>query len=208
MSTFAQAPVNKSRVDKFIMVIPVPTGLKTVNSHTIRNNQTIVADSLTMSVFGGIVPDISVPAIQERYAGQTLYATSHTRDPYPPLSVKFTIDNRFNNYWTIYKWLNILNHDQESIYDQPNVTGVVKVHDENTKTLISTTDHALQKYTTTVSIIALDEYNKPVIEFKYTRAFPIKLGGITYNYRDATEIEVSAEFAYSQMVPHLVEDIS
>jgi hypothetical protein len=60
---------------------------------------------------------------------------------------------------------------------------------------------------TDFSIFGLDEYNKRIIEFKYTKAFPIKLGGIDYSYQDEGEIETSVEFAYSQFLPTLNEQV-
>jgi hypothetical protein len=60
---------------------------------------------------------------------------------------------------------------------------------------------------TDISIFALDEYEKRVIEFKYTKAFPTKLGGITFSDRDSSEAESTLEFAYSQFTAKLVEEV-
>jgi hypothetical protein len=198
MSNYTQAPLNKQRKDKYLMVIPVPKGLRDIASRNIesRSNDVIIPPTLSMSIYGSIAPDVSVPSVQTRYSGQTYNVSSHARDPYAPQMVNFTIDNRFNNYWVIYKWLNILNDHKLSEFDADNITNL-----EHRNQI------AAQFYMTDISIFALDEYNKRVVEFKYTKAFPTKLGGINFNDRDATEVESILEFAYSQFFVSLVENV-
>jgi hypothetical protein len=193
MTTYTQSPFNKSRKDKFLMVLDIPTALKKTATKFERNPNTIIPESLQFSVFGTIVPDISVPAVQTRYAGQTLAHTSHSRDPYPPITVSFTVDNRFNNYWVIYTWLNMLNNDKSGVYDSRELTNPTSTF----LTKIGGDDYT--QYKTAISIFALDEYNKRVMEFKYTDAFPSALGGINFSYRDSGELESNVTLNYSQL---------
>ena len=195
---YQQSPFNKQRNDKFLMVIPIPKGLRSIqgSSHT---NQTIIPASLSMSIYGAVAPDVSVPAIQVKYGGQTMNTSSMAREPYSSQTVNFTIDNRFNNYWVIYKWLSLLNDDKASSLDANNVFGL-----EKTKPGL---EHAMQYYFTDISIFALDEYEKRVMEFKYTQAFPTKLSGITFNHRQGPEVECTLDFAYSQFLATLVESV-
>ena len=212
MSTFAQSPFNKIRKDKFIMVVPIPKGLKGITSNFTRSNNTIIPDSFTMSVYGTVAPPIAVPAVDSRYSGQSIKTTSYARPSYPPLSINFTIDNRFNNYWFIYKWLDILNDDKSSIYDANDIVGETNTSPQNTGSNTSSTHEGtyskqLQYYATDISIYALDEYEKRVIEFKYFGAFPTNIGGLNLSYRDSGEAETTAEFAYSQFTATLVENV-
>ena len=156
-NTYVQAPLNKQRKDKYTIVIPTPPGLREIVTKDPRSraNQAIIPDALTMAIYGSIAPEVVVPAILTRYSGQSLNISSHARDPYQPQTVNFTIDNRFNNYWVIYKWLAILNDPKLSIYDSENITDIEHK-----------TEIASQKYMTDISIFALDEYEKRVIEFK------------------------------------------
>ena len=55
------------------------------------------------------------------------------------------------------------------------------------------------------TIYALDEYNKKVAQFDYTKGFPTFLGGIEYSYRDPSEVETQFSFAYSQFYVKLLE---
>lgn len=198
LEPYVQSPFNKSRKDKFLLVLNFPDGLKKISRKTSRDNSTILPDTLQFSVYGAVVPDIEVPVVNIRYAGQTLAASSHSRDPFPPVTVNFTVDNRFNNYWTIYKWLDVLNDSKRSIFDKDNLMDPVKTQSANRDNLL---------YRANLSIFALDEYDKRVVEFLYTDAFPIALGGITFNNRDSGEVETSFTFSYSQLHVSLVEQI-
>ena len=187
--TYTQSPFNKSRKDKFLMAFDLPKCFKNLESEFTRDNNTIIPDSIKFSVFGAIVPPIEVPPIDIRYAGQTLAASSHARTVYQPNTVNFTVDNRFNNYWVIYSWLNLLNNDKTGVYDA---------------NIITSGKPSNLEYRTNISVFALDEYNKRVVEFKYIDAFPTSLGGIAYSYRDEAEIESSFTYSYSQLIVSLV----
>jgi len=115
--TYNQSPFNKERKDKFILVIPTPKFLKEDVSELARTNNLVDPNSIQFSVYGGVVPPVSIPNVEARYSGQTLNVTSHNRPVYPPVNVKFTIDNRFNNYWFIYKWLDKLQDDKKGYFN-------------------------------------------------------------------------------------------
>jgi len=183
---YIQSPFNLSRKDKFTLILNVPNALKKINSKFLEGNKNINLDLLQFAVHGSVVPSIKVSSANVRYAGQTLAQTGYSREPYDPLTVKFTVDNRFTNYWVIYTWLNMLNNDRTGIYDGINLIGSNAAPDNQYKALIT--------------IYALDEYNNRIMEFKYIDAFPTALEGIDYNYRDATELESSFTFEYSQLI--------
>lgn len=192
-----QSPLNKVHKDKFTMVLTYPPALRAIIDKTNRSNKRIIPSTLEFSVHGSVVPVVSIPAVTLRYAGQTLNITGHSREPYDKLNIKFVIDNRFNNYWVIYKWLNILNDEKQSFYDVENLSNLN----------ITNSAELEKKYMSDFSIFGLDEYNKRTIEFKYTKAFPTKLEGIDYSYQDEGEVESSVEFAYSQFFSVLNEQV-
>jgi hypothetical protein len=162
----------------------LPKALRDIATKFERSPHTIQPDTLQFSIFGSVAPTIEIPAVDTRYAGQTVSHSSHSRTPYEPNTVNFTVDNRFNNYWVIYTWLNMLNNDVEGVYD----------FTERTKSGPN------MDYRSDISIFALDEYNKRVGEFLYVGCFPVSLGGISYNYRDSGEIESSFTYKYSQLI--------
>ena len=183
---YIQSPFNLSRKDKFTLVLNVPNALKKINSQFLSNDSNINLDLLQFAIHGSVVPSIKVPSASVRYSGQTFAQTSYSREPYDPLTVNFTVDNRFTNYWVIYTWLNMLNNDKTGLYDQNGLVQGRVIPDNQYKAIIS--------------IFALDEYNNRIMEFKYIDAFPTNLDGIEDNYRDATELESSFTFEYSQLI--------
>ena len=100
-----QQPVlNRSRSDKFAFVLDLPKALKDqVNSVLDITN----ADPVQFTTFGSPVPAVSVPDINLAYAGQSYHTSSNSRPAYPPLNIKFLVDNGYQNYWILWKWLNL-----------------------------------------------------------------------------------------------------
>ena len=186
-----QSYLNKSRKDKFLLVFDIPPVLKRIQSNYTRDNNTIIPDSVQFSIFGTMVPGVTVKGVATRYAGDTLYVSSHSKDPYPPVNVKFNVDSGYNNYWTIYQWLNLL-HDQKT--GQYNELGIQ-------------IDGNFSDYQTDISLYGLDEYSgtdenfKPVIEFKYTKCFPTSLDSLEFSQQETGEMELMCGFTFlfSQM---------
>ena len=204
MGTINQSQFNKSRLDKFLLVLNLPPALKEINDQYIgaRKNNKIIENSLQFSVYGTIVPQIEVPSETLGYAGQSYKVSKHTRPVYDNVSVKFTIDNEFNNYWVIYKWLDLLNDEKESQFNGKNIvtTPNVSPKERNMSKTLTSPD----LYQTDISLLALDEFDKNKVKFIYTDAFPVSLGSIDFNYRTPGEIETSFEFAFSQLLVELV----
>ena len=186
--TLFQSALNRQRRDKFIMVFNLPDALLGKSSKLVRNNNRIIPDSVQFSIYGLVVPQISIPETKAPYAGQTLKVTSYVRPSFEPLEVEFMVDNLFNNYWAIYEWLNLFNDDRRGIYNSP-------LEGDNGR---------LDKYKTTISVFGLDEYNEKVIEFKFYSAFPVSLGGIKYSDRDPSEMQSTFKYAFHQFEPILL----
>jgi hypothetical protein len=178
-----QSVLNKSRSDKFIMVLTLPQALRNLKSD-IRSNTKLDFDTLQFTIKGSPVPDIIVPAKPIPYAGQEIKISSHSRQAYDSVFVDFTIDNLYRNWWSIYQWLDLLNDEKHSYY---NENGFAK---ENPW-------EALKDYTATFTIYGLDEYNNRVIQFDYEGAFPLSLGSPKYDDTTANEIQSKFEFAFS-----------
>lgn len=192
MPEYVQSSFNKERKDKFVMVVPIPEFLKKdVNKEEAsRNDNTVNPDSVQFSIYGSIVPKVEIPNVPVRYSGQTLNVTSYNRPEYEPVTVNFTIDNRFSNYWFIYKWLDKMQDDYAGYF--------------NPKKDYSNGESVEKEYMADFTIYALDEYNKKVAQFDYTKAFPTSLAGIDYSYRTPDEIESSFTFSYSQFYVSLL----
>jgi len=191
-SEFIQSPFNKARSDKFIMVLNFPDALKKVAAKFTRSNTGIIPNALQFSVYGAVVPDINIPALDLAYSGQPLSISTKARPPWEPITVNFTIDNRFNNYWVIYTWLNLLNDQRDGTQTNTSKTNAYTI--------------SKIEYRANISLFILDEYEKKIIEFLYKDAFPVSLGGINLSNRSSTEIETTFTFSYSQLIANLVEN--
>jgi len=180
MNPSQQSILNRVSKDKFLLVLDLPIVMRNSTQLNIGDN----LDALTFSVFGSLVPDITVPQIGVEFSGQVYNVSSYTRPNHTPLVVNFVIDNAFKNYYILWQWLNLLNTTNGSIYGS------------NAATVKTST---LPEYQTTFTIFALDEYNQKIAQWTYHNAFIIGLGGINYNDRDSTWIESTTTMQYSKI---------
>jgi hypothetical protein len=191
IGSIRQSVLNKTRKDKFLMVITLPKALREINLSVGRDITHVNENSLQFSVYGVAVPSIIVDAVEVPYGGQVFNFTSHNRPDYETISVNFTIDNEFNNYWAIYKWINLLNNNREAFFYAEKIP--VK-------------NHPFAEYATTITVYGLDEYNNKRIQFDYIGALPVGLGEVSYSYRTAEEAETTFQFAFSQLHVKLLPD--
>tara|TARA_R100001163_G_C5065360_1_gene203283 strand:- start:3099 stop:3686 length:588 start_codon:yes stop_codon:yes gene_type:complete len=187
-----QSVLNKSRADKFLLIFDIPPILKNMEKPWISDtsNNKIVTDSVQFSIFGTAVPEITVPAVEVRNVGSTLYVSSHSKNSYPPVTVDFKIDNEYRNYWVIYQWLNLLHSQYEGRYNERE---------------FPTDDLNFGDYQTNLTIYGKDEFNNNKIKFTYTKAFPTTLEAITYNYQTPDEIQSGFTFVYSQLHTEIID---
>jgi hypothetical protein len=192
-----QAILNKTRNDKFLMVLDLPKYLKTRYDKMLRS--TLDADFIQFTTYGSPVPSISVPSIDVNFDGQTYKTSSMSRPAYSPLNVKFFIDNGYKNYWIIWTWLNLFNDSKDSssqIYMEKMRNNL------NPKLEIP-----MDELVSTFSVYALDEYNKKIMRFKYTHAFPTSLSEINFSHQDPSEISCTAGFAFNQLHVELLKNV-
>lgn len=201
-----QALQNKARLDKFILSFTVPQCLQSIESKTERATEhksrtRVLPDKLQYSVYGVVVPEISVPSIELPYSGQHMKASGHARDAYEDVTINFNVDNQFNNYWYIWRWLDILNDSEVSTYD---ALGHGKSNPQLMGSRNEDDPELMMDYQTDFTLYGINEYNKRQIEFTYTKAFPNSLGGIEYNYQSSDEIASSFTFSFSQLLVKLL----
>lgn len=179
-----QSQLNKAKLDKYILVFDLPPVFKKLDTTSLsqRGNEIVNKSAVQFSVYGNVIPDISVPAHTAGYAGQTFKVSSHTRPAYPAVTVNYTIDNRYNNYWVMYKWLDILNDSRDSFFDAK----------------YRGTKITPPEYQTTFTLYAKDEFDKNVMKFTFTKVFPTLVSGINFSDRTADDIESTFTFEYSQ----------
>jgi hypothetical protein len=191
-----QTPLNRSRSDKFILILDLPVALKRKSDYIMEDNFKI--DPVQISIFGSPVPAINIPAIDVAYGGQVYKTSSFSRPAYEPLSLKFLIDNGYKNYWTLWNWLNLLNDYKKSTSDAHTVDTPLDL----------TLKNKMSDYTSTFSIYGLDEYNNKIISFKYNHAFPISLSEIVYSDQDPNEITSNITFVFNQLEVNLEKNVN
>jgi len=181
-----QSVLNRPGKDKFLLILNLPYILRKMSTQ----DELINLDPLQVSIYGTVVPSIQVPSNEARFSGQSYNVSSYTRPNYQPLTVSFIVDNKFRNYWILWKWLTILNDPKTSYYagTDPKI--------ETWKDRIA--DGNLTEYQTNFSVIGLNEYNQSTVEFNYYNGFITNLGSISYDYNDPEIIKTTAEFQFSQ----------
>jgi hypothetical protein len=184
-----QSPFNKQRTDKFIMIFDLPKILRSQKSTLERENNRVIPDSVQCSIYGTVIPSLKIPPVLVPYGGQTPKVTSYVRPSFDDMTVNFTIDNLFNNYWNIYRWLNSFNDAKEGLYNSPVLS-----------------KGFMPDYQTTITVYGKDEFNKNVIRFNFYNCFPINLGGIGYSDRNPNEMESSFQYAYHQFEAKLLPE--
>lgn len=187
MSAVQQSILNKNRKDKFLLVLNLPNVLKEINKLSSGDRKTdfLNLDSLQYSVYGSVVPTVAIPEVDMSYGGQTAKVSSLHRPAYGAVTVNFTVDNYYNNWWVLWKWLNLINDSRSGLYNAADV------NDPN--------GQYTNSYQSNITVYGLDEYNNKKIQFDYIAAFITGLGEITYNYRDAEQLESSFTFVFGQL---------
>jgi hypothetical protein len=194
--TNLQSIFNKQRSDKFRLILTLPKVLRDLDmkDFTIAQRNLLNSDSLQFSLFGANIPEISVQAKDIAHSGQTMRVTSQTRSAYEPVTCKFSVDNRFKNYWVIWKWLETLNHQRDGRMN----SGVSEVNNlPRTGPILDKID--FWGYQTTISLTPLDEYNDSMCEFLFYNAFVTKLSRLDFNYQTADELVADFTFSFGQM---------
>lgn len=196
-----QSVLNKQRVDKFRMILTLPPILRNLNTNewNTMDEDLVTRDSLQFSLYSANIPEVSIPSKALPTVGQTVKITSQARDPYNPVNCKFVVDNKFQNYWVLWKWLSLINDPRDS-----GMIDALAIEGNTPRTGKISTKNDLWGYQTIISLYPLDEYNNKMCEFKFFNAFVTNLGGIDFSYQDPSQVECSFTFDFSQMDINLI----
>jgi hypothetical protein len=186
INLITQAVLNKARQDKFTLIINIPPIMQKIKSNEFKSNKLANLDALQYSLYNCPVPKISSPRINLPFKGQTPHVSSYSREQYPQVNVNFTVDNDYQNYWFIWKWLQMIHHATDGVYSAGRIGGV---DDPKNKF----------QYAANFHLFARDEYHTPKIRFDYYDCFVVSLGEINYNQRETEEINCSFEFSFNQL---------
>lgn len=180
-----ESDLNTARTNKFILVIDLPNCFRKLeDTGTGRGCTLFRTKKLQMNVFGNIMPEMEIESLSVPGWGQTPKVSTLARPAWKPININFTIDSKYENYYTIYKWMDLMNDALEGGFDPKN--------------LLDDAKGRLADYSTTFSLYALGEYNEPKTRWNMFGAFPVSLGSINFNKRgDPTEIECDFTYEFS-----------
>ena len=147
------------------------------------------------------MPTTQVQPVNLPYAGQSLNVASGKRDNYENITVNFTVNSDYSNWWVLWKWLNFINDASLSKLDS---TDLVPYSKNSLDQVVYNGFTNLQPYQTKITVYGLDEYNVKKIQWNYSKAFIVNLTGINYSYRDPEQIESSFTFSFSQLTTELL----
>lgn len=187
-----QTILNKSRDDKFLLVFDVPKLIVDLDKKE-RTNSTIQRDTMQFAIEGIVLPAISIPQVSVNYRGGTVAISSQARTPYDPVPITFTIDNRFNNYWVFYTWLNAIRSVDNGLY----ATALEREGKFDPSMF-------LPDYAVDMTVYVKDEYNVDIMKYTYESALPIRLSEVNWNYKNGKEIQATATIAYSNILMELL----
>lgn len=180
-----QAPLNRARQDKYLFVMNIPEALQDISQKWVLDRAKLGIDkkSVAWTLINTNIPSINIKSQSIRFGGGNMYISSHTKDPYDSLKITFKVDNNFLNYSTMHEWIDFIYNERKGHYNGENITD----------------KQGILAYATNISIAMMDEYNKPVMQWLFTHAFPTELSGLDLNYQNTEEITCSVTFMFSQM---------
>jgi hypothetical protein len=191
-----QAILNRSRIDKFSIVLDLPKYLKDNIDNVLQSSYN--ADSIQFTVIGSPVPAIQIPQIKVPFGGQAYNTSSNSRPAYEPLDLNFFLDNGYQNYWILWKWLNLFN----DVYD--STTQMIKPLDLGSNVLTN----PMNDFRSNFTIYGEDEFNNKIISFHYEQAFIIGLSEIKYSFQSPEEATCNAKFVFNRLTVELLKDVN
>ena len=179
-----ESDLNVARNNKFILVIDLPKCFRKLeNTGDGRSCTVFKKDKLQMNVFGNILPEMEMESLAVPGWGQVPKVSSLARPAWKPININFTIDSKYENYYTIYKWMDLMNDTLDGGFDPHDLLDDPRGH--------------LADYSTTFSLYALGEYNVPRTRWNMYGAFPTSLGSLNFNKREPNELECDFTYEFS-----------
>jgi len=179
-----QSISNVTRKDKFKLIIDIPCALQNIIKET-NSCSNLTIEKLILNVWGYLVPEFQINNNDVGYGGQVFSFSNLSRPAIPPITVNFTVDNNFKNYFILYKWLDFQNDEELSIFDGKNL------HQNHTG--------RINEYSSVFTIVALDEYDSEIAKWEFRNAYPISLGSLNISPRESTELETTVTFRANQV---------
>jgi len=125
---------------------------------------------LVLSIFGSLVPGITLDIVTKAWQGMTVPDPS-AQLQYDDWNISFMVDSDLKNWLLIYDWL-------------------MYIHDNNT--------HSYNKnFTVDASLVMINQFNNPEVTFIFKNMFPVSLSSIDLSSRNSQSyLECTCTFKY------------
>ena len=130
-------------------------------------------DMLILNVHSVNLPSLELGAKDIRWQGGKTHIPDAVSN-WGALTVQFMVDEALSNWISIFKWLTFMHNNKDKYV------------------AAETKDYAID-----ASLLMLDNWKKPIVEFKFVNAFPTSLSECTMSYREGSRyIDSSVSLTY------------
>jgi len=168
-----QSVVNRLDNDSFYAILDLPRCLKGVVLSDCGNPRDVSLDILELNIKNITIPAMTVPAIKTHFGSGSRGESSKKLEEYSDETISIKVDGDMINYYTIHKWMNML------VSDDGNISTLTK-----------------EDYSTTFTVLLLDQYEQPLGSITYNNVFPTSLGSIGLDSTTAEAIFVDFTFSF------------
>lgn len=135
-----------------------------------------IADTqeLVINIFGTIIPGLSLDMIEHFWAGGKFHADSGliTFDPW---TVEFVVDENFNNWQILFRWLTYINNNKDRRGRIP------------------------PEYTIDATLRVVDNFQQEILRIFFTNLWINLLGEVRFSTREGeNNLESQAQFVYDR----------
>lgn len=165
--------LNRYVDDSFITILNLPKCI----------NKDLSINSLQLSIKSFNIPPIIIPTHSSRYVGMTRSESSKSISEFDDITIQFKLDNKLQNYNTLYKWLSML------------------IDPKNGKS----TRYEKADYETSYSVLLIDEYEKPKGIYTFFGVIPVGLGSLSLDYSTSESVFLDFTFSFDFLDFELIE---
>ena len=131
------------------------------------------SDMLVLNVFSVNLPSLELGAKDIRWQG----ATTHIPDAvtnWGALTIQFMVDSNLSNWISLFKWITYMHNNKDRYAVSKDMN-----------------------YALDTTLVMLDNWKKPIVNFKFINTFPTSLSECQMSYREGTRyIDASVSFKY------------
>lgn len=170
--------LNRIQDDQTYVVLDLPPCLKGFNVSNCGQERDISLNSLEMKIRSFPIPEITIEHEKIQHGVGSFTQSSESLADTSPITISFSLDDKLVNYYTLYKWMNML-------VDIKKGTG---------------TKYCKADYSTVFHSFVLNQKRKPIGCYTFHNVIPTTLGGFNLdNTSTGEDIFIDFTFDYDYM---------